>query len=142
MSLVNARAALEDAINSELKQQNPKVSVVFDNMPFTTPGKSKSYVMVSINFEQSTEQSQGASATFYSGDVRCGILTPMDKGTYEASAISEIVITALTNINASSYVDTYSVTPRVSRINGPTTINREGDSHHLSVISCDFTANG
>ena len=48
MTLVNARAALEAAINTAVTDADDTVSVVFDNMPFTTPGKTKKYVMVTI----------------------------------------------------------------------------------------------
>ena len=117
------------------------VTVIFDNMPFTTPGKNKKYVMVSLDFTQSTTQSQGAAVTYYAGSIRCGIMTPPHKGSAEASAIAETVITGLTSINSSTYTDTFSVSPRVSAIEGPTSINVEEDSHYLSVVSCDFSAN-
>ena len=141
MTLVKVRAALEEAINTEMKDTDPTVSVIFDNLPFTTPGKTKKYVLVSIDFTQATQQPQGAAISFYGGTIRCGILTPKNKGTYEAAAISEALITALTSVNASDYTDTYSVSPRTSRITGPSSINNENDSHYLAVISCDFTAN-
>ena len=54
MSLVNARAAIETAINTAVTTADATVSVVFDNMPFTTPGKATKYVTVTINFDQST----------------------------------------------------------------------------------------
>ena len=41
MTLVNARAAIETAINTAVTTADATVSVVFDNMPFTTPGKNK-----------------------------------------------------------------------------------------------------
>lgn len=141
MTLVKARAALEDAIQTELKASNPTISVVFDNTPFTSPGKNKSYVMVSVDFGQSTQQPLGAAQTYYTGTVICGIMTPSDRGTYESTAIAETLITALTGINASTYVDSYSVSPRISSIEGPTSVNNQGDSHYLSVVSCTFSAN-
>ena len=49
MTLVNARAALEAAIKTSLKENQPRVTVVFDNTPFTTPGRTKKYVLVSID---------------------------------------------------------------------------------------------
>ena len=110
-------------------------------MPFSTPGKNKKYVMVSLDFGQSTTQTQGAAETYYSGSIRCGIMTPPHKGSAEASAIAETVITGLTSVNASTYTDTFSVSPRVLQIEGPTSVNVEEDSHYLSVVSCDFTAN-
>ena len=141
MSLVNARAAFETAILDAVKDADPTVLVIFDNMPLTTPGKNKKYVMVSLDFGQSTTQTQGAAQTYYSGSIRCGIMTPPPKGSAEASAIAETVITGLTSVNASTYTDTFSVSPRVLQIEGPTSVNVEEDSHYLSVVSCDFTAN-
>ena len=48
MTLVNARAAFETAIKTAVTAADNTVTVVFDNMPFTTPGKNKKYVMVNI----------------------------------------------------------------------------------------------
>jgi len=141
MSLVNARAAFETAILDAVTDADPTVLVIFDNMPLTTPGKDKKYVMVSLDFGQSTTQTQGEAVTYYSGSIRCGIMTPPHKGSAEASAIAETVITGLTSVNASTYIDTFSVSPRVLQIEGPTSVNVEEDSHYLSVVSCDFTAN-
>ena len=141
MSLVNARAAFETAILDAVKDADPTVLVIFDNMPLNTPGKNKKYVMVSLDFGQSTTQTQGAAVTYYSGSIRCGIMTPPNKGSAVASAIAESVITGLTSVNESSYTDTFSVSPRVLQIEGPTSVNVEEDSHYLSVVSCDFTAN-
>ena len=141
MTLVNARAAIETAIQDAVADSDPTVTVVFDNTPFTTPGKNKKYVMVSLDFGQSTTQTQGAAVSYYSGSIRCGIMTPPHKGSAEASAIAETVITGLTSVNASTYTDTFSVSPRVLQIEGPTSVNVEEDSHYLSVVSCDFTAN-
>tara|TARA_B100000214_G_scaffold149550_1_gene106976 strand:+ start:1085 stop:1513 length:429 start_codon:yes stop_codon:yes gene_type:complete len=142
MTLVNARAAFETAIKNAVTTADNTVTVVFDNMPFTTPGITKKYVMVNINFNQSTLQPQGAAETYYSGVIRCGIMTPPKKGSAVAAAISESVITGLTSINASNYTDTFSVSPRVSEIEGPTAITTDRDSHFLSVINCNFSANG
>ena len=142
MTLVNARAAFETAIKNAVTTADNTVTVVFDNMPFTTPGITKKYVMVNINFNQSTLQPQGAAETYYSGVIRCGVMTPPKKGSAVAAAISESVITGLTSINASYYTDTFSVSPRVSEIEGPTAITTDRDSHFLSVINCNFSANG
>ena len=68
-------------------------------------------------------------------------MTPPNRGSAVASAIAESVITGLTSVNASNYTDSFSVTPRVLDIKGPTSVNVEGDSHYLSVVSCNFTAN-
>ena len=141
MTLVNARAAFETAILDAVQDADPTVTVVFDNTPFTTPGKNKIYVMVNINFNQSTTQPQGAAQTDYSGIIRCGIMTPPNKGSAVASEIAELVITGLTSVNASNYTDTFSVTPRVGQIEGPTAITTDRDTHFLSVVNCVFSAN-
>ena len=140
MTLVNARAALEKAIRTAVLAADSTVSVVFDNMPFTTPGKTKKYVMVTINFDQSTIQPHGAAIDQYAGTVQCGIFTPRNKGSAAAAAIAESVIDGLTSVNASGYTDTYSVKPRVGQINGPTAVTEENNSHFVSVVSCRFTA--
>lgn len=140
MSLVNARAAIETAINTAVTDADATVSVVFDNMPFTTPGKDKKYVLVTINFDQATIQPHGAAIDQYAGTVQCGIFTPRDKGSAAAAAIAESVIDGLTSVNASGYTDTYSVKPRVGQINGPTAVTQENNSHFVSVVSCLFTA--
>lgn len=140
MTLVNARAAIEAAINTAVTAADSTVSVVFDNMPFTTPGKTKKYVLVSINFDQATIQPHGAAIDQYAGTVQCGIFTPRDKGSAAAAAIAESVIDGLTSVNASGYTDTYSAKPRVGQIEGPTAVTQENNSHFVSVISCLFTA--
>ena len=141
MSLVNARAAFETAIKNAVTTADNTVTVVFDNMPFTTPGKTKKYVMVNLDFTQSTTQFQGAAVDNYAGTIRCAVMTPSNKGTAVAAAISESVITGLTSVNASNYTDTFSVTPRVTEISGPSSVVTEDQSHFMSVINCDFTAN-
>ena len=140
MSLVNARAAIETAINTAVTDADATVSVVFDNMPFTTPGKTKKYVLVTINFDQATIQPHGAAIDQYAGTVQCGIFTPRDKGSAAAAAVAESVIDGLTSVNVSGYTDTYSVKPRVGQIEGPTAVTQENNSHFVSVISCLFTA--
>lgn len=140
MTLVNARAALETAINTAVTDADDTVSVVFDNMPFTTPGKDKKYVLVTINFDQSTIQAHGAAVDQYAGTVQCGIFTPRDKGSAAAAAIAESVIDGLTSVNASGYTDTYSVKPRVGQVTGPTAVTEENNSHFVSVVRCTFTA--
>ena len=140
MALVNARAAFEKALNTAITAADPSTVVVFDNMPFTTPGKNTTYVMVNINFTQSTYQPHGAAQDFYSGSIRCGIFTPMNKGSAPASAVAEAVIDGLVSVNASGYTDTYSSRPHVSEISGPTSVMSENSSHFLSVITCRFSA--
>ena len=140
MTLVNARAAFETAIKNAVTTADNTVTVVFDNMPFTTPGKTKKYVMVNLDFTQSTNQSQGAAVDYYAGTIRCAIMTPSNKGSAVGAAIAESVIDGLISVNASNYSDTFSVSPRVSEISGPSSVVTEDQSHFMSVINCDFTA--
>ena len=141
MTLVNARAAFETAIKNAVITADNTVTVVFDNMPFTTPGKDKKYVMVNLDFEQSTTQPQGAAIDYYAGSIRCAIMTPSNKGSAVAAAIAESVIDGMTSVNASDYTDTFSVSPRVSEVSGPSSVVSEDQSHFMSVVNCSFTAN-
>ena len=141
MTLVNARAAFETAIKNAVTTADNTVTVVFDNMPFTTPGKTKKYVMVNLDFTQSTNQTQGAAVDYYAGTIRCAIMTPSNKGSAVGAAIAESVIDGLISVNASDYSDTFSVSPRVSEISGPSSVVTEDQSHFMSVVNCDFTAN-
>ena len=97
--------------------------------------------MIMVNYTQSTLQNQGAASNYYSGVIQCNIYVPKSKGTSQLSAIAEAVIDGLTSVNASSYVDTFSVKPRVQDINGPTMLEIEDRSHFVGVISCQFSAN-
>ena len=141
MTLVNARAAFETAIKNAVTTADNTVTVVFDNMPFSAPGKTKKYVMVNLDFTQSTTQPQGAAVDYYAGTIRCAIMTPSNKGSAVAAAIAESVIDGMTSVNASNYSDTFSVTPRVSQISGPTSVVTDNQSHFMSVVNCNFTAN-
>jgi len=141
MTLVNARAAFEKAVTDAVVAADATVSVVYDNVSFVTPGKTKKYVVMNLNFTQSTLQNQGASTDYYSGVVQCNVYVPKSKGTSVLSAISESVIDGLTSVNASNYTDTFSVTPRVQDINGPIMLEIEDRSHFVGVISCQFSAN-
>ena len=141
MSLVNTRAAFETAIQDKVQEVDPTVIVVFDNTPFNEPGLRKKYVMVSLDFTQSTNQTQGAAQDYYAGTITCGVMTPKNKGTAAAAEIAESIIDGLTSVNSSTYTDTFSVSPRVSQIAGPTSVTTERESHFLSVVSCSFSAN-
>ena len=141
MTLVNARAAFEKAVTDAVVAADNTVSVVYDNVTFVTPGKAKKYVVMNLNFTQSTLQNQGASTDYYSGVVQCNVYVPKSKGTSVLSAISESVIDGLTSVNASNYSDTFSVAPRVQDINGPVMLEIEDRSHFVGVISCQFSAN-
>ena len=142
MTLVNARAAFETAIKNAVTTADNTVTVVYDNMPFTTPGKNKKYVMVSLDFDQATTQPQGAAVDYYAGTIRCAVMTPSNKGSAVASAIAESVIDGMTSVNASAYSDTFSATPRVGPVSGPTSVTNDNQSHFISVVNCNFTANG
>ena len=141
MTLVNARAAFEKAVTDAVVAADNTVSVVYDNVSFVTPGKSKKYVTMTLNFGQSTIPIQGASETYYSGVVQCNVYVPKNKGTSVLSAISESVITGLKSVNATNYTDTFNVSPRTEDINGPTVLEIEDRSHFVGVISCQFSAN-
>ena len=114
MTLVNARAAFEKAVTDAVVAADNTVSVINDNVPFTTPGKSKKFIVMTLNFNQATVQNQGAASDYYAGVIQCNIYVPKNKGTSVVSAISESVIDGLTSVNASNYTDTFSCTPRVA----------------------------
>ena len=141
MTLVNTRAAFEKAVTDAVATADNTVLMVYDNVAFTTPGKSKKYIIMSINFGQSTIQNQGAASSYYSGFIQCNIYVPRSKGSSVLSAISEAVIDDLTSVNAANYSDTFSCKPRVLDIVGPGPILSDEESHFLGVISCQFTAN-
>ena len=141
MTLVNARAAFEKAITDSLNDSDPTVKIIYDNIPQTLSGKTITYVAISVTFNQATVQAHGAAASYYSGAVQCNIYVPKNKGTSVLSAIGESVISGLTSVNASDYVDTFSCTPRVGEISGPIPIDVEDRSHFLGIISCAFSAN-
>jgi len=141
MTLVNARAAFEKAVTDAVAAADNTVEMVYDNVHYTTPGKSTKYILMSCDFTQSTLQNQGASSDYYAGVIQCNVYVPKSKGTSVLSAISEAVIDGLTSVNASGYTDTFSCTPRVLDINGPTPLDIEDRSHFVGVISCQFSAN-
>jgi len=140
MTLVNARAAFEKAVTDAVAAADATVLMVYDNVAFTTPGKSKKCILMSVNFGQATLQNQGAAQDYYAGTIQCNVYVPKSAGTSVLSAISEAVIDGLTSVNASGYTDTYSSKPRVLDIVGPTPLNVEDRSHFIGVISCQFTA--
>ena len=141
MTLVNARAAFEKAVTDAVIAADATVTVVHDNVPYIKPGKTKKYVVISMNFGRSTLQNQGAASDYYSGFVQCNVYVPKNKGTSVLSSISEAVIDGLTSVNASGYTDTFSCKPRVLDINGPTPLEIEDRSHFIGIISCQFSAN-
>ena len=140
MTLVNARAAFEKAVTDAVADADDTVLMVYDNVPYVTPGKTKKYVVIRIDFGQSTLQNQGAASDYYSGVIQCNVYVPKDAGTAVLSSLSEAVIDGLTSVNASDYVDTFSTVPRVTDINGLTPLERDDRPHYLAIISCQFTA--
>ena len=140
MTLVNTRAAFEKAVTDAVAAADNTVEMVYDNVHFTTPGKSKKYILMSVNFTQSTLQNQGAASDYYAGVIQCNIYVPKGKGTSVLSAIGEAVIDGLTSVNASNYTDTFSCKPRVLDINGVTPLEIEDRSHFIGIISCQFSA--
>ena len=141
MTLVNARAAFEKAVTDAVAAADNTVEMVFDNMVYKTPGKTKKYIIMSLDFSQGTIQTQGASSDFYSGVIQCNIYVPRGKGSATLSSLSEVVINGLTSVNASNYTDTFSCNPRVLDVVGPAPIELDDSSHFLGLISCQFTAN-
>jgi hypothetical protein len=141
MSLRTTRAAFEKAVTDAVTTNDPTVSMVFDNLNFNTPGQEQKYVVMNVNYSQSTVQPQGAALDYYSGVIQCNIHVPKNSGTRELIEISEKVIDGLTSVNASTYVDTFSVKPRVRDIVGPNLLDIEERSHFIGVISCQFSAN-
>ncbi len=140
MTLVNARAAFEKAVTDAVAAADATVLMIYDNVAYTTPGKTKKYILMSINFNRSTLQNQGAAQDYYSGVIQCNVYVPKAAGTSVLSAIGESVIDGLTSVNASGYTDTYSVVPRVLDIVGPSVVEAEDRSHFIGIISCQFTA--
>ena len=141
MTLVKTRAAFEKAVTDAVSDVDPTITMVYDNVPFVAPGKTKKYIMMMINYTQATLQNQGAATDFYSGVIQCNIYVPRGKGSATLSALGEAVIDGLTSVNASDYTDTFSCTPRVLDVVGPAPIELDDSSHFLGLISCQFTAN-
>ena len=141
MSLKNTRAAFEKAITDTVLESDPTIEIVYDYLNFNTPGQEQRYVIININYSQSTVQPQGAALDYYSGVIQCNIHVPKNVGTKVLIEIAENVINGLTSVNASDYVDTFSVKPRVQDIVGPNLLDIEERSHFVGVISCQFSAN-
>ena len=141
MTLVNTRAAFEKAVTDAVAAVDNTVLMVYDNVNYTTPGKNKKYIIMTIDFGQSTLQNQGAASDYYAGVIQCNVYCPKGRGTSVLSTIGEAVIDGLTSVNAPGYSDTFSCKPRVLDITGPTPLDIEDRSHFIGVISCQFTAN-
>ena len=141
MTLVNTRAAFEKAVTDAVAAVDNTVLMVYDNVNYTTPGKNKKYIIMTVDFGQSTLQNQGAASDYYAGVIQCNVYCPKGRGTSVLSSIGEAVIDGLTSVNAPGYSDTFSCKPRVLDITGPTPLDIEDRSHFIGVISCQFTAN-
>ena len=141
MTLVNTRAAFEKAVTDAVAAVDNTVLMVYDNVNYTTPGKNKKYIIMTVDFGQSTLQNQGAASDYYAGVIQCNVYCPKGRGTAVLSTIGEAVIDGLTSVNAPGYSDTFSCKPRVLDITGPTPLDIEDRSHFIGVISCQFTAN-
>ena len=140
MTLVNARAAFEKAVTDAVAAADNTVLMVYYNVIYKTPGKSKKYISMTVRFTQSTLQNHGAASDYYSGVIQCNVYVPKAAGTSVLSAISEAVIDGLTSVNASNYVDSFSVSPRVMDVTGPIPLAPEDRSHFVGIVSCQFTA--
>ena len=141
MSLKKTRATFEKAVTDAVLDDDPTISMVYDNLNFSTPGAQERYVVMNVNYSQATLQPQGAAIDYYSGVIQCNIHVPKNNGTGELMEIAEKVIDGLTSVNASNYVDSLSVKPRVQDIVGPNLLDIEERSHFVGVISCQFSAN-
>ena len=132
---------MKKQVTDAVENVDPTVEMIYDNMIYKTPGKTKKYIVMSIDFAQATTQTQGASQDFYSGVIQCNIYVPRGKGSAVLSSLGEAVIDGLTSVNASDYVDTFSCDPRVLDVVGPAPIELDDSAHFLGLISCQFTAN-
>tara|TARA_B100000424_G_scaffold28558_1_gene19658 strand:+ start:1074 stop:1502 length:429 start_codon:yes stop_codon:yes gene_type:complete len=141
MTLKNTRAAFEKAITDTILESDPTIEIVYDNLNYNTPGQEQKYVVINVNYSQSTVQPQGTALDYYSGVIQCNIHVPKNVGTKALIEISETVIDGLTSVNNSDYTDTFSVKPRVQDIVGPNLLDIEERSHFVGVISCQFSAN-
>ena len=54
MTLVNTRAAFEKAVTDAVAAVDATVEMIYDNMVYKTPGKTKKYIIMSIDFAQAT----------------------------------------------------------------------------------------
>ncbi len=143
MTLVKARAAIEDAIEDAVLNDHRRLNILYDNVPLDDTAPNQEFLMVSIDFEQATMQPQGDAVTYYEATVTCGIYVPFNQCSSRTSAIAESLITGLTNVNKSTYVDTHKVSPKVREIAGPTSVRKDDkETHYIGVVSCTFTANG
>jgi hypothetical protein len=140
MTLVAPRAAFEKAVTDAVAAVDATVVMVYDNVRFTTPGKEKKYVLMSVSYNQSTIQTHGAASDFYVGVVQCNIYVPKNSGTADLAVIGEAVIDGLTSVNALGYADPFSCAPRSLEVSGPTPLEIEDRAHFIGLVSCQFSA--
>ena len=95
MTLVNTRAAFEKAVTDAVAAVDATVEMIYDNIIYKTPGKTKKYIIMSIRFTSINIQNQGASSDFYSGVIQCNVYVPRGKGTSVLSTLGEAVIDGL-----------------------------------------------
>ena len=50
MTLVNTRAAFEKAVTDAVADIDPTVLMVYDNVHFTTSGKTQKYIIMTLEF--------------------------------------------------------------------------------------------
>ena len=141
MTLVKTRAAFEKAITDSVLGADSQVKVFYDNTAHAVPGKNTKYVEIELDFASVVANEHGPGTDFHTGSIRCKIFVPRSKGTAVLSAISGSVISGLKSVNATNYVDTYAVSPRVEDIVGPISIDLADNSHFLGVVSCGFSTN-
>ena len=140
MTLVAPRAAFEKAVTDAVAAVDATVTMVYDNVPYVTPGKTKKYVLMSVSYNQSTIQTQGAASDFYVGVVQCNIYVPKNAGTAALAAIGEAVIDGLTSVNAADYTDAFGCSPRSLEVSGPIPLEIEDRAHFIGLVSCQFSA--
>ena len=87
MTLVNTRAAFEKAVTDAVAAADNTVEMVYDNMVYKTPGKSKKYILMSVDFAQATTTKSRCITDYYSGVIQCNVYVPRSKGTSVLSAI-------------------------------------------------------
>ena len=67
--------------------------MVYDNVRFTTPGKTKKYVLMSVSYvHQSRFKTKAQHLIFMLASVQCNIYVPKNNGTAELAAIGEAII--------------------------------------------------
>ena len=55
MTLVKTRAAFEKAVTDAVSDVDPTITMVYDNVPFVAPGKTKKYIILKDLYLLGTE---------------------------------------------------------------------------------------